>query len=255
MESDNTINWHERFFQQALWTRVLRDYVLENIKLKQFSLVLEVGCGTGVILNEFSIKDSQRFGFDINESHLQTAKYYSHNAHYTMGDAHYLPYKQNSFDLVFCHFFLLWVENPLNILANMVQITKPGGYVVAFAEPDYGGRIDYPTDLEKIGDIQKDSLRLQGADPRLGRKLSSLLHQVGLSSVQTGIIGGQWSDKQDLNAWENEWRVIEYDFSFMSDPKPEINIDKLKEQDKKALLNRTRVLFVPTFYGWGRVDQ
>ena len=37
----------------------------------------------------------------------------------------------------------------------------------------------------------------QGADPRMGRKLAGLFHKAGLGSVETGVLGGQWSREND----------------------------------------------------------
>ncbi len=37
---------------------------------------------------------------------------------------------------------------------EMVRVTRPHGFVLALAEPDYGGRIDYPSELSTIGNWQ-----------------------------------------------------------------------------------------------------
>jgi len=75
----------------------------------------------------------------------------------------------------------------------MARITRPGGAVLALAEPDYGGRIDYPIKLAQMGKWQIESLRLQGADPLMGRKLATIFNSAGFDSVETGVLGGQWS--------------------------------------------------------------
>ncbi len=41
----------------------------------------------------------------------------------------------------------------------MHRVTSNNGYVVAFAEPDYGGRIDYPPEFIKIRDFQIKGLK------------------------------------------------------------------------------------------------
>ncbi len=46
------MNWHTRYTQQAKWTRDLRAYIFNKIKLNESNRVLEVGCGTGAILSE-----------------------------------------------------------------------------------------------------------------------------------------------------------------------------------------------------------
>jgi SAM-dependent methyltransferase len=63
----------------------------------------------------------------------------------SQADRHTLPF-QPVFDVTFCHFLLLWVSNPEKVVAEMGRVTRPGGSV-RLAEPDYGGRIDYPESL------------------------------------------------------------------------------------------------------------
>jgi len=74
----------------------------------------------------------------------------------------------------------------------MRRVVKPGGWVVALAEPDYGGRIDYPDQLSALGWKQASALSAQGADTNAGRKLAGWLAETGLKGIQTGLLGGQW---------------------------------------------------------------
>ena len=79
-----------------------------------------------------------------------------------------------SFDICLCHFLLLWIANPLAALKEMRRIVKPGGWVLALAEPDYGSRIDFPPELEALGQAQSKALQSQCADVSVGRKLRGL---------------------------------------------------------------------------------
>ena len=95
----------------------------------------------------------------------------------------------------------------------MRRVTRPGGWVLAMAEPDYGGRIDYPEDLIYLGELQETALRRQGAETRLGRRLSALFHAAGLQEVETGVLGGQWRDAPSLEDLAREWEVLEVDLA------------------------------------------
>ena len=254
MASKFTIDWHERFQQQASWTKSVREYLFQRCSLNPFSRVMEIGSGTGAILEGLSNQNFALFGLDINETHLSQAIVNASEASYIQGDAHYLPFPTNSLDLVLCHFLLMWVENPIWVLGEMTRITKPGGNILAIAEPDYGGRIDFPKELEKMGSIQTDSLELQGADPFIGRKLSSLFHKAGLTNIEAGIIGSQWSDSPELNSWECEISVFESDYLFTSNAFDNSEFERLIVLDKKARQKGDRVLFVPTFYAKGLVQ-
>ena len=74
----------------------------------------------------------------------------------------------------------------------MRRVVQPGGWVAALAEPDYGGRIDYPDALAALGWKQAAAVHAQGADIYAGRKLAGWLGQAGLKDIQVGLLGGQW---------------------------------------------------------------
>ncbi len=247
--------WHARFEQQAGWTSALRQHLFERLGLKAAQRVMEVGCGTGAVLAEIRKSFNGRlYGLDINPGYLGQAGMHSPLTHLVVGDAHCLPCAGDSFDLVCCHFLLLWVEDPSLAVAEMARLARSGGAVLLMAEPDYGGRIDYPQELGLIGRWQEQSLRLQGANPLIGRRLASLLLQAGLEKIETGVLGGSWTVPPSRQEWELEWQVLHDDLKRL----PQIwetaqgEIAALQVLDWEAWQRRERILFVPTFYAWGR---
>lgn len=260
----STADWRRRFQQQANWTRNLRQYLLPRAGLKTGYNILEVGCGPGVILDEIGqqILEHNRqgdrsetfisqslFGLDIRLDYLQYYAAVNPAALLGQGDAHNLPYMDNAFDLVICHYLLLWVSEPLRVVNEMQRVCRNGGSVLALAEPDYGGRIDYPPELEELGERQRQALIMQGADPDMGRKLGGLLSQAGLKEIETGVLGGQWRGAPSDEDWELEWQVLANDLGeFVSAEELKV----LKEADYQAYRSISRTLFVPTFYAWGK---
>jgi SAM-dependent methyltransferase len=147
-------------------------------------------------------------------------------ARLTQGDALSLPYAAGCFDLVLCHFLLLWISDPVHAVAEMRRVTRPGGSVLALAEPDYGGRIDYPKDLEVLGDWQRFALQRQGADPQIGRRLGEIFNRAGIKLIEAGVLGGQWHAKPTRQEWALEWSVLLSDLQALSGT--EIEEEKLK---------------------------
>ena len=243
---------HARFVQQARWTQDLRRYIFQRTGMEGAARILEVGCGTGAILAELTMAThGSLFGLDISHDYLIMARRNIPGIPLTAGDAHVLPYPTATFDIVLCHFLLLWVADPLQVVGEIARITRPGGAVLALAEPDYGGRIDHPPELAKLGEWQREALLNQGADPLLGRKLGAIFHQAGLQSIETGILGGQWADTPQPEDLDMEWQVLEADLAGLKDSH---EIGRLREIDRTAWQRGERVLFVPTFYAWGKTS-
>lgn len=240
------MNWHTRYAQQAKWTRDLRAYLFNKAKLDDANRVLEVGCGTGAILSELS-HHIPFHGLDLDPAVLAECRIHAPAASLIQGNALSLPYSNESFEIVYCHFLLLWVRDPLQALLEMKRVTKSGGHIIAFAEPDYSQRIDKPDELIQLGKWQTESLIKQGADPSLGARLAELFFQAEIKINETGTIHSAESDASP-DEWEIEWAVIESDLAGSVSGE---DIQKMKALDQQARVRGERVYHVPTFFTWG----
>ena len=242
--------WHRRYAQQARWTKDLRSHLYPRAGLITARRVLEVGCGTGVLLAELSdLTSAAVVGVDIDASRLSLAAENAPRARLCRADANGLPFASETFDLALCHYLLLWLPDPARALAEMRRVTRPGGAVLALAEPDYGGRIDHPSGLVSLGRAQQKALRRQGAEPQMGRRLAGLFAQARLEAVETGVLAGQWQAPPSREDWELEWDVLLED---LEDQVTGEELDRLRLLDWEAWQRGERVLFLPTFYAWGR---
>jgi len=246
-------DWHARYKVQAQWTKALRIYFFELLKTHPQEKILDIGCGTGVLLPDLQVlSPAEIYGADINLKNLDLAKMGSPESHLLGADVFHLPFPDDSFDLVLCHYFLLWTGYPSKALQEMVRVTAENGYVVAFAEPDYGGRIDYPLEFIRIRDYQISGLINAGADPRMGRTLKALFSAGGFSDIICGVYEGAWKKDLSQSELDSEWQVLEEDLSGILS-KTEIAV--LKKHETAAIKNGTRLIYVPTFYCWGKVNK
>lgn len=250
--SNSPEDLHQRYQQQAGWTAAIRRQAFLQFNVEEAARILEVGSGTGAITSE--LRRASRgavIGLDRDQQVSEFARQSEPRVTCITGLGERLPFPSSSFDLVCCHFLLLWVADPLAILTEMLRVTRPGGGVLCLAEPDYGGRVDYPGSLEALGGLQEEALRSRGAEPRLGRRLRQLLHQAGLAHVESGVLGGEWEDA-DKGASpadrDLEWRTLSDDVKAMLS---QTDLARLEAEFVRATLDGSRVLFVPTFYGWG----
>jgi ubiquinone/menaquinone biosynthesis C-methylase UbiE len=244
-------DWHTRFSHQAYWTDQVRDYLLGQARMQQGRSIIEIGCGTGAVLCRLPVFAGP-YGLDINFKFLQHSRALVPYSPLTCGDAHQLPFQNNAFDISCCHFLLLWVTSPQKVLKEMVRISKPGGAVLVLAEPDYGGRIDYPEELQQLGAAQTESLLAQGADPFIGRKLPDLMNATGLKNIEIGIIGNQWHTTYNPEHHLSEWNTLLHD---LTDHLPHDQLQAYQEIDRSAWEQGSRVLYVPTFYAYGEVEK
>jgi ubiquinone/menaquinone biosynthesis C-methylase UbiE len=238
------MNWHARYLQQAAWTHDLRAYVFEQAGLSNAQRVLEVGCGTGAILHKLA-PGAALHGLDLEPASLTGCRIHAPTVSLTRGDAHHLPYPDKSFDIVYCHFLLLWVHDPLQVVREMARVAQ---YVLALAEPDYSQRVDEPPALAPLGKWQTEALKRQGADPSFGAQLAETFFQAGINLVETGPIQGQ-AVMRSAQDWENEWAVIQADLDGIA---PAKEIQKMKEIDEEARRRGERRLYVPTYFAWGK---
>lgn len=240
------MNWHLRYAQQAKWTQDLRDYIFKKIKLNEDSRVLEVGCGTGAILSGFSVR-IPLYAVDLDSAALAECRLHAPSASIARGNALFLPYPNIFFDVVYCHFLLLWLSDPLQALLEMKRVTKPGGHIIAFAEPDYLARIDKPNELVQLGKWQTAALIRQGADPGLGIRLAELFFQAGIKLNETGTIQDREKDTSTVEE-DIEWAVLESDLvGFVK----EEDLQNMRILDRQARARGERVLHVPTYFAWG----
>ena len=240
---------HQRYQQQAGWTSSIRKYLLSQCSLPKNPCILEVGCGTGVILNEINqqIPGCKCFGIDIDQIAIHFALETFRNNAYAQSDALSLPFQSQSFDLIFCHFLLLWVKPLDGILKEIFRVLRTGAPFIAFAEPDYGGRIDFPLELSKLGEWQEQSLQQEGAHTRIGRELAHLLTNTGYKPVRTGVLGGEWgASSMDTE----EISTLQRDLIHLKNLHPE-EFKKLLDMDRTSRSSGSRTLFVPTFYAIG----
>ena len=224
----------KRFRQQASWTIAFQQRVLSLLPNRKIN-ILEVGCGTGSFLCSLqSIRNSADIhwvGLDIAYDRLAYAQQRI-IADWVNGDGMVLPFPAEAFDLVICHYLLLWLKRPCQVLTEMKRVARLGGWIVATAEPDYLSRIDYPDRFVDAGKAQTEALRAMGANPQAGRELPNLFHSAGMEDPLFGIHGTEYQGDEYQNFLEEESRQLKNDIG----------------NGKTIETTIGRVFYVPTFY-------
>ncbi len=236
--------WDEQYSRQAAWTRAARTHLYRRANLLHANRILDVGSGTGVVTEELAARtQGQVLGIDNDPEMVAYAQGRGGKADYRLGDAHDLPFEASWFDVTACHFLLLWCRDPAQAAAEMVRVTRPGGAVLVCAEPDYGGRIDYP-DLP-LRTWQIEALRREGADPCLGRKLRALFALPAVRRTDVGLIPGLWDPAAMRREFEAEWGLWQRTLAGQVAPD---ELARAQATGRAAIEAGERLIFVPIFF-------
>ncbi|RLC41305.1 MAG: hypothetical protein DRH44_07545 [Candidatus Coatesbacteria bacterium] len=197
--------WERRFSQQFHWSLATRKYIYRLCNLARMDSILDIGCGCGQITNEIAnLSRANVVGIDVEPHFIGKAKSkFGENAHYTVADGLNLPYKDESFDGVFCHLYLHWLKDIEKGISEMRRVVKKTGYIAIMMEPDYGGWIMEP-DLPDMRRAYIKSIEEFGHNPYTGRQLMGALSQAGLS-VEMRLHNYIRKPSEHITEFQEEW--------------------------------------------------
>ena len=99
-------------------------------------LVLDVGCGTGVVAITAARRGAHVSAIDLTPQLLERARENAHtagvNVDWYEGDAEQLPFDDAIFDVVVSQFAHIFAPRPEVVTAEMLRVLKPGG-TIAFS--------------------------------------------------------------------------------------------------------------------------
>jgi SAM-dependent methyltransferase len=100
--------------------------------------VLDIGCGAGVFLQLAAERGAQAFGLDASAALLQLARTRCPDADLRAGDMQFLPYEDDSFDLVTGFNSFFYAQDMVAALREAGRVARPGAPVViqVFARPE-----------------------------------------------------------------------------------------------------------------------
>ena len=110
----------------------LKKKLFNDLKVSpQGKAALEVGCGGGILCEDIARMGFDVTGIDPSEHSLQIATSHAKASrlriNYEQGTGEALPYRDNSFDIVFCCDVLEHVRNLPKVISEISRVLKPGG--------------------------------------------------------------------------------------------------------------------------------
>ncbi len=115
--------------------------LLEEIGQNSVGELLDIGTGTGRILQWLAPRATQAIGIDLESQMLRIARTTVHAAGLShcilrRGDMYALPYEDASFDTVAMDHVLADAERPLAVLREAARLLKKGGRLIVIEEFD-----------------------------------------------------------------------------------------------------------------------
>jgi len=97
--------------------------------------VLDIGCGSGVYLEELLSMGFEAYGMDISEEMLavtrsRLAAAGDNRLHLAQGDVEHIPFEAASFDLVICVGVFGYLLRDEAALEEILRVLRPGGYLL-----------------------------------------------------------------------------------------------------------------------------
>lgn len=109
------------------WHRTRLSHILKMAKTVMFKSFLDVGCAEGYYLKFIATQGSRGsniVGLDVAKNYLVKAKKEAYKGSWVLGDAHELPFRNDSFDLVLCSEVLEHLSDPKKAFGEVARVSK-----------------------------------------------------------------------------------------------------------------------------------
>ena len=124
--------------------------LLESIELGPNASAVDLGCGPGGaidILSELVGPPGQVLGVELDEASVGSARRLVResrlgNVEIVRADARNTGLPSSSFDLVHVRLLLVSVRAPEELVAEIVRLVRPGGYVAVLEPADLAGELE-----------------------------------------------------------------------------------------------------------------
>jgi len=126
------------------WSRLVADAFLPWLDVPRPAAWLDLGCGTGVLVERILATCAPRSvkGVDSSEGFLGYARENVRDprAQFALGDAESLPDRDAAFDAVVSGLVINFVPKPESAAAEIARVLRPGGIAAAYVW-DYGAKM------------------------------------------------------------------------------------------------------------------
>jgi ubiquinone/menaquinone biosynthesis C-methylase UbiE len=170
--------------------------LLDRVVLRPGQSAIDLGCGPRGIVDLLAARvtpGGRVVGLDADLRHTAMAAEFVAEqrldcVEIVTADARNSGLSSASFDLVHARTLLINIPDPEQVVAEMVRLARPGGWVASM-EPDTELVLCHPPLLafDRLCEIFPQVAARHGADPLIGRRVAELLRKAGLEDVGTEL--------------------------------------------------------------------
>jgi SAM-dependent methyltransferase len=183
----------------ALTNRTFIDF----LQVPDGSRVLEVGSGLGILAAAVAdAANAHVVGVEFAWPQIAKAAP-APRVRVVQGDAHHLPARDAAFDVVYARYVLEHVRDPLQVLAEMRRVLRPGGRAAVLENDITLVRFDPPCPaFDEVWAVFGALQQRLGGDGTIGRRLFRLLRAAGFADVELSFQPeAHWHGSPGFAAW------------------------------------------------------
>lgn len=171
------------------WPDWLQREAVERLDIDAADRVLDLGSGTGRTTEHLLRRAGAVHGLEASEEQLEIVaeKGELRDADLVRGDAHWLPYADETFDHVVSIGSILYWQEPGRVLSEACRVTKPGGTILVMG---FNKRALSPWNPVRNVQVNVNAALFFRYDPAGATRL---FREAGWAEVESAITGPGWS--------------------------------------------------------------
>lgn len=175
--------------------------------------LLDVGCGPGTITTGLAraVAPGEVVGIDVAEDVIDAARAHAAeaavaNVRFETASVYALPYADRTFDVAHAHQVLQHLARPVEALAEMRRVLRPGG-IVAIRDADYASMIAWPRSpaIDRWLEVYHAVAARNGADPDAGRRLRAWATEAGFVELRVTATVELMAEPAEAADWGRSW--------------------------------------------------